>query len=91
MRVPPDQSETDRDTSAIASSSLRARSSRVTRVSSLEKTGDLAKAKEQLGVYYFLRDDPYQAVDAFRGMVKADPKNVQAPRLVSHAAWAFPS
>jgi tetratricopeptide (TPR) repeat protein len=52
---------------------------------SFEKTGDLAQAKEQLGVYYFLLDDPYQAAEAFRAMVKAAPANVQAPRLVSLA------
>jgi Tfp pilus assembly protein PilF len=52
---------------------------------SLEKTGDLAQAKEQLGVYYFLKDDAYQAAGAFRAMVTADPKSVQAPRLVSLA------
>ena len=38
MRVPPDQSGTDRATSAAASLSLRARSSLVTRVSRVEKT-----------------------------------------------------
>lgn len=52
---------------------------------SLEKTGDLAQAKEQLGVYAFIRDDAYQAAQTFKEMVKADPKNVQAPRLVSLA------
>jgi tetratricopeptide (TPR) repeat protein len=52
---------------------------------SFEKTGDLAQAKEQLGVYYFLLDDPYQAAEAFRQMVQVAPQNVQAPRLVSLA------
>jgi tetratricopeptide (TPR) repeat protein len=52
---------------------------------SLEKTGDHARAKENLGIYYFLKDDSYQAAGAFRAMVKADPTNVQAPRLVSLA------
>src|SRR5438876_3073774 len=52
---------------------------------SLEKTGDRARAKENLGIYYFLKDDSYQAAGAFRAMVKADPSNVQAPRLVSLA------
>jgi tetratricopeptide (TPR) repeat protein len=52
---------------------------------SLEKTGDPAKAKEELGIYYFLKDDSFKAADAFRAMVKADPQNVQAPRLVSLA------
>ncbi len=52
---------------------------------SLEKTGDQSGAKEQLGVYYFLKDDPFQAANAFRAMEAVDPKNVQAPRLVSLA------
>lgn len=52
---------------------------------SFEKTGDLTQAKEQLGVYYFLLDDPYQAAEAFRQMVRVAPRNVQAPRLVSLA------
>lgn len=52
---------------------------------SFEKTGDLAQAKEQFGVYYFLLDDPYRAAESFRQMVQVAPNNVQAPRLVSLA------
>jgi tetratricopeptide (TPR) repeat protein len=52
---------------------------------SMEKTGDRAEAKEQLGVYYFLKDDSLRAAEAFRQMEKTDPKNVQAARLVSLA------
>jgi tetratricopeptide (TPR) repeat protein len=52
---------------------------------SLEKTGDLAQAKEQFGVYHFLRDDSFQAAEAFRAMVKVAPRDVRAARLVSLA------
>jgi tetratricopeptide (TPR) repeat protein len=52
---------------------------------SLEKTGNVAEAKEQMGVYYFRRDDPYQAAEAFREMAKAAPHSAWAPQLVSLA------
>jgi tetratricopeptide (TPR) repeat protein len=51
----------------------------------LAKTGDPVRADENLGLYYFLKDDSYQAASAFRAMEKAAPTNVQAPRLVSLA------
>jgi protein O-GlcNAc transferase len=52
---------------------------------SLEKTGARAGAKEQLGNYYFLKDDSYQAAEAFRSMAKVDPGNDRAARLASLA------